>query len=124
MFELTKRFTIEASHRLPDHDGKCRNLHGHSWGIEVTVCGERLQDHGPQRGMVGDFGRLKAVVAPVLEGLDHHDLSDLLPDPPTSEHLAYWLFNVLREPLAKVELKLHEVAVLETATSRCVYREA
>lgn len=68
--EIAKEFTFEASHILPNHPGKCSNLHGHSWRLIVYVEGKV----DPQTGMVCDYADLKAGVEPVIGDLDHAHL--------------------------------------------------
>jgi len=74
---ITKRFTFEASHRLPNHDGKCSRNHGHSYKLFITVDGEVLQDEThPKDGMIMDFGDLSAIVdREVVSKWDHHFLA-------------------------------------------------
>ena len=80
---VTRSFTFEAAHRLPWHTGRCRNLHGHSYRLEVTVEGPL--DEG---GMVLDFEDLKAAVQrQVVDRYDHTLLNDLLENP-TAELVA------------------------------------
>lgn len=80
---VSRVFGFEAAHQLPWHEGKCRNLHGHSYRLEVTVDGPV----GPD-GIVVDFADLKAVVQrEVIDRFDHRYLNDLL-DNPTAELLA------------------------------------
>lgn len=70
---LTKEFSFEAAHLLEGYDGACREIHGHSYRLFVTVrsvpvCDER----DPKLGMVMDFGRLKQIVGEeVVQRLDH-----------------------------------------------------
>ena len=73
MFYLTKIFHFEAAHALNGYDGKCRNIHGHSYELRVTVKGMPLNEHGnPKNGMVIDFHDLKQIVnQEVVEKLDH-----------------------------------------------------
>ncbi len=73
MFYLTKIFHFEAAHALKGYDGKCRNIHGHSYELRVTVKGMPLNEPGnPKNGMVIDFHDLKAIVnQEVIEKLDH-----------------------------------------------------
>ena len=80
---VTRSFTFEAAHRLPWHAGRCRELHGHGYRLEVTVEGP--VDH---HGVVLDFDDLKAVVRrEVVDRYDHTLLNDLLENP-TAELLA------------------------------------
>ena len=70
---LTKRFTFEAAHALEGYDGKCREIHGHSYKLFVTVAGEPCSDENdPKFGMVIDFGELKKIVGEeIVDRLDH-----------------------------------------------------
>ena len=80
---VTRSFTFEAAHQLPWHPGKCRNLHGHGYRLEVTVEGPI----GPN-GMVLDFAEVEAVVErEVIARYDHRYLNELL-DNPTAELIA------------------------------------
>ena len=80
---VTRRFTFEASHQLRWHPGKCANLHGHSYVLDVTVEEDLNSD-----GIVIDFADLKAAVTKhVLDDYDHSHLNDLLPNP-TAELIA------------------------------------
>lgn len=116
---LRKSFTFEAAHLLPHHDGKCARLHGHSWKMTVEVGSDRLEVRGPKRGMVMDFGELKAVVAPLVEQkLDHFYLNDsLVMENPTSENVARWIFDKLAPKLPM----LRAVIIHETCTAACRY---
>ncbi|MBE6192519.1 MAG: 6-carboxytetrahydropterin synthase [Rikenellaceae bacterium] len=73
MIRLTKEFTFESAHALWGYDGKCREIHGHSYRLFVTVKGEPVTDPtSPKLGMVMDFGELKAIVAQqITDHLDH-----------------------------------------------------
>ena len=73
MFYLTKIFRFEAAHALAGYDGKCRNIHGHSYELQVTVKGMPINESGnPKNGMVIDFHDLKRIVnEEVVERLDH-----------------------------------------------------
>lgn len=111
---VRRRFEFEAAHRLPHHPGKCRELHGHSYQLLVTV--ER--DVEPQSGMAIDFSDLKRIVQKqVLQHVDHKCVNDVI-DNPTAELMAVWCWRRLADELSGlVEVELHE-------TSHCsvVYR--
>ncbi len=70
---VTKEFDFEIAHALWNYDGHCRNLHGHSYRLFVTVIGQPSQNpHDPKNGMVIDFGELKNIVqGEVVDPLDH-----------------------------------------------------
>lgn len=120
MMTLTKEFRFEASHKLPNHDGKCARLHGHSWKMKVVLEGSELHESGPKAGMLADFGDVSRAVKPLLEEkLDHWHLNDTTGlANPTSEELAVWIFNQL-EPTLPL---LVAVQIEETCTSSCTYR--
>lgn len=73
MIRLTKEFSFESAHALWGYDGKCREIHGHSYRLFVTIKGEPVADEqSPKLGMVMDFGELKAIVArEITDRLDH-----------------------------------------------------
>ena len=73
MIRLTKEFSFESAHALDDYDGKCREIHGHSYRLFVTVKGCPIADPAsPKCGMVMDFGDLKRIVGrEVVDRLDH-----------------------------------------------------
>lgn len=73
MIRLTKIFNFEMAHALYGYDGPCKNIHGHSYSLEVTVAGTPLNDPAhPKHGMVMDFSDLKAIVKEqIVDRLDH-----------------------------------------------------
>jgi len=124
MFRLSKLFRFEASHCLNQHDGKCAQLHGHSWKMRVTVDGVVINQTGPKTGMLIDFRDLKALVQPIIDDcLDHHHLNDTLDVYPTSENIAQWVFEELQNRISQcyTNLRLVEVAVQETETSEAAF---
>ena len=72
MIRLTKEFSFESAHALDGYDGKCREIHGHSYRLFVTVKGCPIADPAsPKCGMVMDFGDLKKIVNEEI--IDHYD---------------------------------------------------
>ena len=72
MIHLTKIFRFEAAHALMGYDGRCRNIHGHSYEMRVTIKGMPIMDDSsPKNGMVMDFGDLKRIVNEEI--VDHYD---------------------------------------------------
>jgi len=88
--EVTRIFTFDAAHRLEDYVGKCNNLHGHTYRLELTVRGTP-----DQRGIVIDFGDLKQIFTEHYEPLlDHTYLNETLPlINTTAENLVVWFFD-------------------------------
>ncbi|MCC4230498.1 6-pyruvoyl trahydropterin synthase family protein [Zunongwangia profunda] len=70
---ITKQFSFETGHALYGYDGKCRNVHGHSYKLSVTVIGEPITDsENVKYGMVIDFGDLKKIVkSEIVDQFDH-----------------------------------------------------
>lgn len=70
---LTKIFNFETGHALYGYDGKCKNLHGHSYKLHVTILGQPIEDNTDTKfGMVYDFGDLKKIVnKEIIEPFDH-----------------------------------------------------
>ena len=109
---IRKVFTFDAAHQLPFHRGKCANLHGHTYRLEVWVHGEL-----DANGFVLDFGDLKAIVKElVVDRCDHKFLNDLFPFHTTAELLAQHFFAVLRSHLPG----LRRVELWETPDSSAI----
>lgn len=73
MIRITKIFTFETAHVLYNYDGKCKNMHGHSYKLFVTVKGKPIDDlNHPKNGMVVDFGDIKTIVkSEIIDVWDH-----------------------------------------------------
>lgn len=120
MWILSKSFKFEASHQLPNHDGKCRRLHGHSWRGRLICEGVELQSEGAKASMLIDYGDISAAVEPlVFKYLDHYHLNESTKlENPTSEELSRWVFDKIKPILPS----LAAVIIEETCTTRCEYR--
>ncbi len=111
---LTREFRFHSSHQIPNHDGLCQNLHGHSYLLYVTIRGPV----NPKTGMVIDFADLDVAVRErVISKLDHNFLNNHIPLP-SCENIAIWIWNALKPGLKD----LHEVKLYETHDSFVVYR--
>lgn len=71
MYQLTTEHSFDSAHFLAGYQGKCGNLHGHRWRVELTVESETLQDNIQHRGMCVDFAELKQDLREELERIDH-----------------------------------------------------
>ena len=120
-WRLSKRFTFEAAHRLPHHDGKCARLHGHSWTGWIVLEGEALQSSGPQQGMIVDYADITERIRQLVEEhLDNHYLNESTRlESPTSEEIARWIFERVASLFGDL---LAAVIIEETCTSRAEYR--
>lgn len=120
----TKIFTFDSCHQLPGYDGKCANMHGHTYKLEVTVqqAFSTLTNSGPKDGMVFDFSSLKAIVQEhVINPLDHQNLNEVLPFRTTAELMAAYIFNKINDALDIEEPPSHvrcvKIKLWETPTS-------
>jgi 6-pyruvoyltetrahydropterin/6-carboxytetrahydropterin synthase len=95
MYELRVKTHFDAAHQLVGYKGKCCQLHGHRWEVEVVVSGRRLDS----LNMLVDFGTLKGWMNRAYENLfDHHFLNETLDTPdPTAEFIAKWLYEAVEE---------------------------
>lgn len=88
LIRITKEFKFEMAHALMGYDGPCKNIHGHSYALNVTVSGYPITDESnPKLGMVMDFGELKKIVRKaVVDEFDHAlVLNNKMPDGIVSE---------------------------------------
>ncbi len=131
-FQVTKTIEFSYGHRLLEHNGKCRHLHGHNGMVEVDVAAESLD----RLGMVIDFGDVNDIVKTwINETLDHKMLLSrrdplvplleqageplfLMDENPTAENIARLIWLAARER----GLQISEVRLWETSTSRASYR--
>jgi 6-pyruvoyltetrahydropterin/6-carboxytetrahydropterin synthase len=135
---ITKQFSFETGHALYGYDGKCKNVHGHSYRLEVTVIGQPISDHtNVKYGMVIDFSDLKKIVKEeIVDVFDHatvfnkntphvelakelqqRDHNVLLVDyQPTSEMMVIDFAKKINQRLPN-NIKLHSLKLQETATS-------
>lgn len=127
-FMMSKEIQFDAGHRVPDHDSKCRNPHGHRYRVEARVGAEDLVAEGSASGMVLDFGYVKKILTEyVHDPLDHgfivfendfelkyrlgvldekgdnEDTPDwkviVFPYIPTAENIARWIYEQMEEPI-------------------------
>jgi len=71
MYYLKTSACFDSAHFLHGYNGKCANIHGHHWVVEVKISGGELQGSGEKRGMLLDFGDFKKAVKEIAEGFDH-----------------------------------------------------
>jgi 6-pyruvoyltetrahydropterin/6-carboxytetrahydropterin synthase len=115
---LTKKFSFDAAHKLPGYKGKCKNLHGHTYYLKVTVEGKV----NPQTGMIIDFFDLEKIVEDkILNYLDHSFLNDKI-KMPTTENVALWIWDKLNDNFLKNNCKLYEIKLFENSESSVTIR--
>ena len=135
---ITKQFSFETGHALYGYDGKCKNVHGHSYKLSVTVIGEPISDNSNVKfGMVIDFSDLKKIVKEeIVDQFDHatvfnkntphvelaKELSNrghhviLVDYQPTSENMVIDFAQKIKNRLP-ADIKLHSLKLQETETS-------
>lgn len=134
---ITKIYNFEMAHVLKDYDGPCRNIHGHSYKLYVTVTGTPITDgSSPKKGMVMDFKDLKAIVkkhivdrfdhalvissetdSDLIEGMKKHmDKLIVVDYQPTSEKLIADFAGIIQSHLPE-NVQLHNLRLWETASS-------
>ncbi len=138
MYGLKTEAAFDSAHFLTDYYGKCENLHGHRWRVEVTLGQSELQKEGTMRDMVLDFGVFKKAVREAAEELDHVFLVEegslkaetitalesegftlkIMPFRTTAENLAGWFYD----KLTAQGLPVIEVEVDETPNNRAFFR--
>jgi len=135
MIRITKAFKFEMAHALHGYDGLCKNIHGHSYRLWVTISGEIKNEKGHKKnGMVLDFDFIKKIIKQaIIEKYDHSlvlnansphaeiDLSAFekvfyLPFQPTSENLVNDFAKLIKSNLPE-NVELFKVVLSETATS-------
>lgn len=121
MFELTVEGHFSAAHNLRNFKGRCENLHGHNWKVEVSVRGHVLD----QADLVMDFGELKKLMNAALDQLDHRHLNEIAPFDecnPSSELIAKHLYEKVAQGLPE-KVAMHRVSVWESPGSKATYFE-
>ena len=117
---VTKIFKFDAAHFLPEHSGKCADLHGHTYRLEVTIARKDggLIAEGSSAGMVLDFGDLKTIVQrEIIEKVDHKMLNDIFPFRTTAENMVIHFYEVLEQQLAPLGVEVLKLRLWETQTS-------
>lgn len=145
LIRITKQFSFETGHALYGYDGKCKNVHGHSYKLSVTVIGEPITDtKNVKLGMVIDFSDLKKIVKrEIVDVFDHatvfnkntphvelaKELEDrghkiiLVGYQPTSENMILDFAEKIKSYLPE-HVKLHSLRLQETETSYAEWHQA
>lgn len=134
---VTKMFEFETAHALHNYDGLCRNVHGHTYKLSVTVIGEPINDESSTKlGMVMDFGNLKQIVKPnIVDKFDHSLLLSnkeetayfenenklfkrihIVDFQPTAENMVIHFAEIIK-PLLPSNIRLYSIKLHETTNS-------
>lgn len=121
MFEITVANHIDSAHFLRGYQGKCLNVHGHTWRIKVTLKGERLNE----LGLLVDFSEVKRIIGEVTECFDHKLINEIEPFDrinPSSENLARYVYCRVKEKIASLQnISVVKVSVSESRDTEAVY---
>jgi 6-pyruvoyltetrahydropterin/6-carboxytetrahydropterin synthase len=120
MYEATIRKSFSAAHILKEIGGKCENLHGHNFIVEVTVRGESLNEED----ILIDFRDLKRWTHDILEALDHKYLNEIdvfKGMNPSSERIARYIHDRLADNVKTMGLAIACVTVWESENARVAY---
>lgn len=120
MFEISAEYTFAAGHALRGYKGKCENVHGHNYKVQVTVAGERLNSIG----LLMDFVDLRAAIKGLVDRLDHRFLNDLPPFDqlnPSAENLAKYFYDGLEPQVREQGNRVSAVKVWETDTTSATF---
>jgi len=118
MFEVRIETNFSSAHHLLNYKGKCENMHGHNWKVEVYARGNELD----KSNILVDFKTLKKLTNEVIDYLDHKDLNELKEfkdESPSSEFIAKMIYFELKKQIKQIS----RVNVWETPTSRASYWE-
>ena len=124
MFEVTVEQTFAAGHALRHYKGKCENVHGHNYRVQVTAEGDELNSIG----LLVDFVELKRVVRQIVDRLDHQFINDLEPFTvinPSAENMAKYFYDEIVSGInlsQEIAVRISQVKIWETDTSIAVYR--
>ena len=138
MYLLKTAATFDSAHFLTGYNGKCANIHGHTWKLEVAISSQELKEMGEKRGMIIDFSDLKKAVRELASRFDHtliYEKGSLkdgtvaalssegfklteVPFRPTAENFAEHFYRSLAE-----NLPVKSVSVYETPDNCAVYEE-
>ena len=141
MFTLKSEIGMDIAHYLVGYDGECKNIHGHRYRLIVKVSAHELQSTGQLRGMVDDFGNIKAALKKIKDQFDHKLLLEdneearkiseffrknefgfkilLVPYRTTVEEISRDIYRRIKSDGVNVT----EVEMYETPTNSCIYTE-
>jgi 6-pyruvoyltetrahydropterin/6-carboxytetrahydropterin synthase len=115
---ISKEFTFDSAHHLHCYEGKCQNLHGHTYRLQVVVSGRT-----DERGLTIDFSDIKRITKlHIIDRLDHQYLNEVLPlMNTTAENMVVWIYEqlhaVIETEYSTAGIRLEEIRLWETPTS-------
>ena len=122
MFEVMIERNFSSAHQLRGYRGKCENLHGHNYRVEIYARGRELD----KTGLLVDFVELKAAADEVVNYLDHRNINELSPFDeelnPSAENLARFILERVASRVGDDRVQVFKVRCFETPTSVATYR--
>ena len=118
MYIVNVKEKFSSAHFLRNYKGKCENLHGHNYKVEISLKGEKLD----KTGMLADFTEIKKELKEIIKYLDHKNLNNLPEfkhNNPTSENIAKFIFNKIKNKYNNI----FKVRIWETDTQYAEYFE-
>ena len=120
MFEVTIIKSFSAAHLLAEIGGKCEELHGHNFKVEITVAAEKLNSSG----LLIDFRFLKKVLSEILEELDHKHLNSLISFAninPSAENIAKYIYEKMQLKVKTADVNVVQVKIWESEDAAVTY---
>ncbi|HEY0386446.1 MAG TPA: 6-carboxytetrahydropterin synthase QueD [Pyrinomonadaceae bacterium] len=121
-FEVMIERNFSSAHQLRGYRGKCENLHGHNYKIEIYARGSELDNIG----LLVDFGELKTAADEVVQYLDHRNINELEPFDeelnPSAENLARYILERVSSRVGDERVQVYKVRCFETPTSVATYQ--
>lgn len=121
-FEVMIERNFSSAHQLRGYKGKCENLHGHNYKIEIYARGSELDNIG----LLIDFSELKNAADDIVQYLDHRNINELPPFDvelnPSAENLARYFLEQVSSRVGDDRVKVYKVRCFETPTSVATYQ--
>ena len=121
-FEVMIERNFSSAHQLRGYKGKCENLHGHNYKIEIYARGRELDNIG----LLVDFSELKNAADDIVQYLDHRNINELPPFDvelnPSAENLARYILEKVSARVGDDRVKVYKVRCFETPTSVATYQ--
>lgn len=122
MYELMIETSFSAAHQLRGYMGKCEQLHGHNWKVQVHVTAEKLNEID----IAMDFHDLRRLTNEIIAPLDHTYLNEVFPfteKNPSSENIAKWIYDQLTKRINNEGIEVSAVTVWESDSASATYYE-
>ncbi len=123
MYTIEVEDKFASAHQLLGYEGKCENMHGHTWKVRISLAGESLDD----LGMLFDFKKAKELLKDILSDFDHKNLNEISyfrKNNPTAENIArviYELYGGKMKETGGAGILLSQVTVWESETTCATY---